>query len=621
MSSSSNVYQVTSLEDSNAKGTFRNALSESRKNIYSVISFAVSGVIKLNSSLPTIISTVIIDATSAPGYNGTPVVEVDCNGYNSFIFELTSNSSVLQGISITNSGNSGITLKSGNNTIIKNYIGVDIYGKVKGNKKNGICLFKSTGNIIGNNTGNVSGYVSNVISGNGENGIQLNFSSANKIQSNFIGTDATGKIAIPNKLNGIIVKCKSSGNQIGGTDYTNSEGITNNPTGNKGTVPIVFIFPPLGNLISGNGKNGVIIVDKAPDNVLNGNFIGVDVTGINVLGNNENGVHIQDSDNNVLRGCLFDENPFVYYNVCSGNGENGLFVKDSNGIVIQGNFFGIGANNQTVAPNKLNGFHIAGNSKKVIGGGPIPLGNVCSGNKLSGVLISDNASEVISYNNFCGLLAFQGPAPNKNGIVINSSGIGNIITTCITSGNLENGIVLENNANYVSIDTVLSGLLSDGQNILPNGKNGLLIKDSANNNIIGKEVPSVITRGVFSANNENGICISGNANKNKINLTYIGLDIIGQNINIGNKLDGIRVEGNANNNFIGVKVASDEITNFSSANYGYGVNLTGNSYKNVVENNYIGLTSTKIKAPNKLGTINNDSTKANTNIIKNNITN
>ena len=53
---------------------------------------------------------------------------------------------------------------------------------------------------------------------------------------------------------------RSNGNEIGGTAFVDkSTGQANNPTGNKGTTTPVFVVPPLGNQISGNGGNGVLI--------------------------------------------------------------------------------------------------------------------------------------------------------------------------------------------------------------------------------------------------------------------------------------------------------------------------------------------------------------------------
>ncbi len=69
-------------------------------------------------------------------------------------------------------------------------------------------------------------------------------------------------------------------------------GQANNPTGSKGTVTPVFVVPPLGNLISGNGGNGVLIDAGSRGNVLNGNFIGTTASGDGALGNGGNGVWI-----------------------------------------------------------------------------------------------------------------------------------------------------------------------------------------------------------------------------------------------------------------------------------------------------------------------------------------
>ena len=56
-------------------------------------------------------------------------------------------------------------------------------------------------------------------------------------------------------------------------------GKANNPTGSKGTVTPVFVVPPDGNQISGNGLNGVLIDAGAGHNELNGNFIGTTANG------------------------------------------------------------------------------------------------------------------------------------------------------------------------------------------------------------------------------------------------------------------------------------------------------------------------------------------------------
>ena len=615
------TFRVTNLLDTNTFGTFRYAINQTNTSFnFSFIVFDVKGIIKLTSDLPKIKKICLINGTNVPSFVA-PTIEIDCNGYRGLVLDCGANNCTIIGLSVTNSKYNGILIKSNGNSIIQCYIGVDINGNVKGNQGNGILICGGNANVIGANPLANSGLAPNVISGNRENGIALFRASGNTIQANFIGTDSTGLKSYPNNKNGIFVNNYSLYNQIGGTIYTNSQGVTNNPSGSKGTVPIVNIFPPLGNLISGNIGNGVLISGFSNNNTLNGNFIGTDVSGVKALGNSSNGVFIDGSTNNQLIGCTTTENPFVYYNVCSGNALNGIYIYNSTNITVQGNFFGCAANNASTLPNGYNGISVGGSSANIILGGPIPLGNVCAGNMLSGVSIDDFSAFTTNYNNFCGLYAFGGPAGNKkNGITITSPGFQNLITTCVTSGNGENGIELSGKCSNVTIATVISGLDTKGQALMPNGKHGLLIKDSANNIVIGTREPSVIPRATFSGNTGNGIYITDSANNVQVNLTFIGLNSSGQNTSLGNKLDGIRIDGNANKNFVGVSTASRDFTNFVSANNAIGIELTGNSSNNTVQYNYVGIAFDGTPAPNKLGQISNTSSQSSTNIVQNNIT-
>ena len=220
-------------------------------------------------------------------------------------------------------------------------------------------------------------------------------------------------------------------------------GPRHNPTGSKGIVTPVFVVPPDGNLISGNGQNGVLIDDGAGHNELNGNFIGTTATGDAPLGNGANGVWIDSANYNSLVGCKFVNNPFVYYNVVSGNKQNGLRVTNAKGMVVQGNFFGTGANNTAIVKNALNGILVEGTSTDTQVGGVIPLGNVSAGNGLNGVKVTGMVSGFTTFNTFGGLLAFKGAAPNgRDGLLITATGGGNTVRTNVFSGNRGNGIEL-----------------------------------------------------------------------------------------------------------------------------------------------------------------------------------
>ena len=221
-----------------------------------VITFCMNGTINLASALPTIARNVTINATSAPTHvsGGPPVVALDFNGHPGLIFGVGSAGSQLLGVAVDDASGNGVTLDDNSITLNDNYIGLNLAGAAAGNGGNGVLVWgESNGNFIGLNASKAPGVVANVISGNRLNGIELDGSSSNTVVDNRIGTNAAGTSAIANGGDGIYITAGSRGNEIGGTAFVNT--VThqaNNPTGSKGTVPPVFVVPPLGNLISGN---------------------------------------------------------------------------------------------------------------------------------------------------------------------------------------------------------------------------------------------------------------------------------------------------------------------------------------------------------------------------------
>src|SRR5262249_39549171 len=89
----------------------------------------------------------------------------------------------------------------------------------------------------------------------------------NHVLGNFLGTDVTGRAALPNGVDGVWISGRARTTVIG----PNSEGVDDRREGN---------------VISGNREGGVVIRGAdASGNVVAGNFIGVDATGLVGLGN------------------------------------------------------------------------------------------------------------------------------------------------------------------------------------------------------------------------------------------------------------------------------------------------------------------------------------------------
>jgi parallel beta-helix repeat protein len=441
---------------------------------------------------------------------------------------------------------------------------------VYGNQVVGI-ITDSSGKAAFQATVNVGFQASNVISGNGGNGIGVYGSNDNQISMNVIGTDAGGTARRGNAKNGILVTNHAARNLIGGQ-----------ATGANDPTAAVFVRPPLGNLISGNNANGVLINKGATQTLLSGNFIGTSSSGNTALGNKLDGVAIENADNNSLIGCTFRQDPFVFYNVLSGNGGNGLRITNSNNTTVQANFMGVGANNSSIVANGGDGLLISGSSKNTQVGGVIPLGNVISGNRRNGIEVRDTASGFVSFNTFGGIYAFGGVAANQlNGILITSSGGNNVIRTSIISGNLGNGIELGGNATGVQIFDTAVGTNTNITTAVPNGGSGIKISGKANHNAIGGFQPSIEPQVTISSNGRYGIEVVGSARSNVIFHTYIGTNFEGLG-DLGNAMGGIYLGSGTSATTIGGADAS--LQNLIKNGGGHGLTIMGSDGNTVLNN-------------------------------------
>jgi hypothetical protein len=428
--------------------------------------------------------------------------------------------------------------------------------------------------------------LSNVISGNGDNGIGLYTASDNNIAMNYIGTDVTGTIDLGNAKSGILVTSASKRNLIGGE-----------ATGGNDPTNAIFARPPQGNLISGNNAYGVYLTGGATLNQLSGNFIGTTASGIAPLGNNLDGVAIVGAHGNSLIGCNLRQDPFVFYNVLSGNGGNGLRVSNSNDTTIQANFFGMGADNDTAVGNGLNGVVVEGSSTRTTMGGPIPLGNVVAANTLNGIVVSGRASFFISYNSFVGLAAFS-LNPNlgngQDGILVTSTGGNNLLRTNVIASNGDDGVELSGAATGVRVTGNIIGMNTNGQSAMGNGGNGVEVGGTAHHNVIGGPQPTanIIPQNIISANGANGVAIIGKANNITVSNGYIGTDVFGQNA-FGNALAGVYLGTGTAANTIGSTDA--DLPTLISGNLGNGIEMQG-TRRNTVLGTLIGTDPTGLIA-------------------------
>jgi hypothetical protein len=588
---------------------------------------ASSGVqtIQPASPLPAITNNAVtIDGTTEPNYSGRPLIVLDGTNAGSSAngLTITAGSCTVKGLAIGHFF-IGIDIAGGqaiNNTLESNFIGT----------ANGV---NQSGNFYGvrvqagasNNSLGQPG-AGNVISGNVYSGLLFQDTSANQVLGNFIGTDATGKLAVPND---------PSSNALDGVDLL--DGAVNNTIGGSYQLG-------QGNVISGNGSDGVFIADyfqandPATGNLVEGNFIGTDASGTVALGNQGNGVDVaRGAENNIIGGTT----PGLG-NVISGNG--GLIDRFSQagvqlsafvgfgpdtGNVVEGNKIGTDASGTSALGNLNQGIAIqAGTSNNTVGG-TAGAGNLISGNTTDGVLLSGSGTtgnQVLA--NFIGTTA-DGSAALGNGLygvdiegasgnLIGAAGAGNVI-----SGNLRAGVVLQDaSANLLQGNFI--GTDASGKTAVPNDPStlhldGVDLLDGAVNNTIGGS--SRLGQGnVIAGNGADGVFISDyhNANDpatgNLVEGNFIGTDATGIAA-LPNDQNGVHLEGGAQNNTVGG--TTSDLGNLLSGNgstamtspfpiIGAGVQIAqffgfGPDTGNVVEGNRIG---TDVSGTSALGNLN-----------------
>jgi hypothetical protein len=393
------TFTVINTSDSGT-GSLRQAITDANGGGAGphTIAFNIPGsgvqTITLSSSLPGLnVSSggVTVDGTTQPGYAGSPLVEIDCGGAGLAVFQFAASGGTIKGLAI---GNCGLAIGSGASTSLTVqacHIGVDAAGTTATPNSSGISIAE-VNFLIGGPTAADR----NIISSNSVQGIFIGALTGGTIQNNYIGTDTTGTVALPN---GIGV------NIAGGT-----------------SVPMLIGGPGTGNLISGNTGDGLDVGFFAMDVTIQGNLIGTDVNGTSALPNGGAGIGINAPGSGlVIGGTGVGEG-----NLVSGNTGIGMtMIVD--GATIQGNVIGLDNSHTAALPNGFHGIEIqsTGASPNLIGtsspGGP--GANVIAfnggqgiavvsgtGNTIRGNAIHDNAALGITLS-----LGSTNPTPNDLG--------------------------------------------------------------------------------------------------------------------------------------------------------------------------------------------------------------
>jgi uncharacterized repeat protein (TIGR01451 family)/CSLREA domain-containing protein len=493
------------------------------------------------STLPFITEAVTIDATTQPGYAGSPLIELNGSSAGALVagFLIQSGDTTIKGFAINRFDGSGIALaNSDNNAVEACFIGTDPTGNIAEGNRTAITIGTSSNNRIGGTTSDKR----NIISGNGRTGDLFGGvfiagtpgnSQNNVVQGNYIGTSASGTGALPNIGVGIFVA--ASNNTIGGS--------TTLPGTGAGNV-LVSDATTNGSAVSIIGVNG----DVANNNNVQGNLIGTNAAGTAALGGKV-GVLIggdtannTPGNNNVIGGISTD-----LRNVIAGNAI--ALTSGSSGTTIQNNYLGTDITGNATLANQI-GIDIRHSPNNII------RSNVIVGYSIANVSVSFTESTLATIEaNRIGVFANGTTAQSTHatyGVAVAGGATQATIggTTAaqrnIIAGN-KYGVFLQGESvsnqagnnlvqgNYIGTD--FSGKAALGNEV------GVGLFFSTGNQIGGDQTNA---RNIISANTPGfGILIAGGDGNNKINANYIGTDVTGAK-DLGNTL-GIGIYQSSNN--------------------------------------------------------------------------
>jgi len=624
-------------------GSLRQAILDANAtNGLDTIGFQIPGIapfaIAPISPLPALTDSSIIDATTQPGYTTQPLIELvgTSAGGSSVGLRLGgSGGHTVRGMAINRFDADGIRLESAGNVIQGNHIGTDVTGTIaRGNGQYGIFVWNVSSNLIGG-TDLAS---KNVLSGGNDTGVYILNGTGNIVQGNHIGVNSAGNGALSNRNNGVTVFSAGantiggagegarnliSGNIGSGVNVNGSTATRNVIQGNfigvnaEGTLPIPNLGDGVtlnsapgnfiggtntdeGNLISGNGKAGILLNGAGTRlNQIAGNLIGTDVGGSAKVGNALAGVTLTGAISNSIGSVLPSAR-----NVIAGNRQDGIFFATNTvGNRVQGNFIGVSVYGTNALGNGLNGVALNSASLNLIGGEAAGEGNIISGNTNAGVwLFRAAATNNSVQGNFIGTDSTGRAAIGNltSGVLVEAPGNvigGSSLGACnLISGNGHIGVwLLNTNAHDNLVAGNLIGTALGGTNGLGNVNAGVGITDAANNQIGGTAASerNLISANGFPINNGGVFIVGSKATGSKFFGNFIGTDIHGQNA-LSNRYEGIYIV-DGGSNVIGNELAGGG--NLISGNTTRGIRLI-NSIGNEIRGNLIG---TKLDGVSALG--------------------
>jgi hypothetical protein len=384
---------VTNTSDSGA-GSLRQAILCANANAgLETISFNIPGTgphtIAPLTALPTITDPVLFDGYTQPGASANTLavgsdavlkIQLDgvnaANGVGGLALDAGSSGSTIRGLAIYRFAGSSVEYgllitNSTGNFITGNYLGTNATGAAAGLGNHRGIQVRSNNNTIGGATPQTR----NVASGNNQAGIFIDGGDSNQILGNYVGLQPNGDAPLANAQYGVWMTSGAQSNTVGGSaagsrnvisgnnqfgirveggstsfnviigNYIGTDAAGTQARGNLRGIMMLTTGNRIGgttagerNIISGNSLSGIYI-DTAASTLVQGNYIGTDVTGTANLGNTDIGIDAGgDALNNTIGGSAAGAGNLIAF-----NGSQGVRIGGRGNLVSRNSIFSNGA--------------------------------------------------------------------------------------------------------------------------------------------------------------------------------------------------------------------------------------------------------------------------------------
>ncbi len=269
------------------------------------------------------------------------------------------------------------------------------------------------------------------------------------------------------------------------------------------------------NLVAANGSQNILLTNNASTNLVAGNFVGLTASGTSTLTSPGNGVVMDDAPDNTVGGTALGAG-----NVIAGQGGDALQIIGPGGNVVQGNLIGTDPTGTIPLRDGTDGLGISNSSNNLIGGTAPVAGNTLAAGR-NGIFLDGAADGNVLQGNFIGT--------NASG----ATGLGNTNT----------GIGV-----FSSSNNLLGGTVAGAGNVIVfNGDRGILFAFSSNGNAVeGNWIGTDPAGAAGMGNASNGVEFIFGPSNNTVGGTAAGAgNVIANNGGAGVALTSGDVEGDA----------------------------------------------------------------------------